>query len=187
MIPTNQFRKGLKVEIDRTPYQIIDFQHVSPGKGAAFTRTKLKNMLTQNTIERTFKSGEKIKKADLMDRDMQYLYVDSEGHHFMNQSDYEQFALSDELLGDMKGYLQENIVIKVTLFEGRPIGVEFPNFVQLKVVRTDPAFKGDTVSGGTKPATLEPGAIIQVPFHVQEGDVLKVDTRDGSYVGRTEK
>ena len=184
MIPTNQFRKGLKVEIEGTPYQIIEFQHVSPGKGSAFTRTKLKNMLTQNTVEKTFKSHDKVKKADLIDRDMQYLYTDSEGNHFMNQSDYEQIVLGDETLGEMKGFLQENIVVKVTLYEGRPIGVEFPNFVELKVTTTDPAFKGDTVSGGTKPATLETGAVIQVPFHIQEGDVLKIDTRNRSYVSK---
>ena len=184
MIPTNQFRKGLKVELDGTPYQIVDFQHVSPGKGSAFTRTKLKNMLTQNTVEKTFKSGEKAKKADLMDSEMQYLYSDAEGYHFMNQADYEQIVLQEAILGEMKGFLQENIVISVTMYEGRPIGVEFPNFVELKVIETDPAFKGDTVTGGTKPATLEPGAVIQVPFHIAEGDKIKVDTRDGTYVSK---
>ena len=182
MYATNQFRKGLKVELDGTPYQIVDFQHVSPGKGSAFTRTKLKNMLNQNVIERTFKSGDKVHKANTEEKEMQYLYHDSEGYHFMNMANYEQVALSKEVLGDSVGFLQENLVIKVMYFNERPIGIDLPTFVVLKVVDTEPAFRGDTVSGGTKPAKLETGATVAVPFHIQEGDVIKVDTRDSSYV-----
>ncbi len=187
MIPINQFRKGLKIEIDGVPFQIVDFQHVSPGKGSAFTRTKMRNMLTQSMVERTFKSNDKVNKADTIDREMQYLYTDSEGHHFMNKEDYEQWALSDETLGEMKGYLQESVEVRVTFFEGKAIGVDFPNFVELKVVETDPAFKGDTVTGGSKPAKFSTGAIVHVPFHIQEGDVLKIDTRTGSYVEKVSR
>ncbi len=186
MYATNQFRKGLKVEIEGTPYEIVDFQHVSPGKGRAFTRTKLKNMLNQNVIERTITSGDKLDRANTEEREMQYLYHDAEGFHFMNQANYDQVALSDDQLGSGKDFLQENLVIKVMYFNERPIGIELPTFVTLKVTETTSAFKGDTV-GGTKPATLETGAVIQVPFHIKEGDVLKVDTRDSSYVEKANK
>ncbi len=186
MYATNQFRKGLKVEIEGTPYEIVDFQHVSPGKGRAFTRTKLKNMLNQNVIERTITSGDKLDRANTEEREMQYLYRDAEGYHFMNQANYDQVALSDEQLGANKDFLQESLVIKVMYFNERPIGIELPTFVILKVTETTSAFKGDTV-GGTKPATLETGAVIQVPFHIKEGDVLKVDTRDSSYVEKANK
>lgn len=187
MYATNQFRKGLKVEIDNVPYEIVDFQHVSPGKGRAFTRTKLKNMLNQNVTEKTITSGDKLNKANTEEKEMQYLYFDAEGYHFMNQANYEQVALSTEQLGSAKDYLQENLTIKVMYFNERPIGVELPTFVELKIVETDPAFKGDTVTGGTKPAKLETGASVQVPFHLKEGDIIKVDTRDQSYSEKVNK
>jgi elongation factor P len=187
MYATNQFRKGLKIEIEGVPYQIVEFQHVSPGKGAAFTRTKLRNMLNQNVTEKTFKSGDKVDRADTEEKEMQYLYADAEGYHFMNTANYEQVCLQKETLGDDTNWLQEQAEIKVTYFNDRPIGVELPTFVVLKVVRTDPAFKGDTVTGGGKPATLETGAVVTVPFHISEGDVLKIDTRDGSYVEKANK
>jgi len=187
MYATNQFRKGLKIEIEGVPFQIVDFQHVSPGKGGAFTRTKLRNMLNQNVIEKTFKSGDKVDSADTEEREMQYLYQDSEGYHFMNTATYDQTVLQPESLVDTVGYLQENIVLKVMYFNERPIGVEPPTFVSLKVVETEPNIRGDTASGGTKPAKLETGAVVQVPFHISEGDVLKVDTRDGSYVEKVNK
>jgi elongation factor P len=182
MYATNQFRKGLKLEIDGVPFEIIDFQHVSPGKGRAFTRTKLRNMLTQNVIERTITSGEKVPAANTEEKEMQYLYQDAEGYHFMNQADYDQVVLQPDQLGESKNFLQENLVIKVMYFNERPIGVELPPFVQLKVVETEPAHKGDTVTGGTKPAKLETGAVVNVPFHIKEGDIIRVDTRDCSYV-----
>jgi elongation factor P len=187
MYATNQFRKGLKVEIDGIPYEIVDFQHVSPGKGRAFTRTKLKNMLNQNVIERTITSGDKLDKANMEEKEVQYLYKDSSGYHFMNQADYEQIILNSEQLGSTKDFLQENVVLKVKYFNEKPIGVELPTFVQLKIIQTDPAFKGDTVTGGTKPAVLETGATISVPFHLKEGDVVKVDTRDYSYSEKANK
>ncbi|HAR43708.1 MAG TPA: elongation factor P [Bdellovibrionales bacterium] len=186
MYATNQFRKGLKVELEGVPFEIIDFQHVSPGKGRAFTRTKLKNMLNQNVIERTITSGDKLDRANTEQKEMQYLFHDAEGYHFMNNANYEQVALTADQLGSGKDFLQESLVIQVMYFNERPIGVELPTFVNLKVTETTGAFKGDTV-GGTKPATLETGAVIQVPFHIKEGDVLKVDTRDYSYVEKANK
>jgi elongation factor P len=187
MYATNQFRKGLKVELEGVPFEIIDFQHVSPGKGRAFTRTKLKNLLNQNVIERTITSGDKLDQANTEQKEMQYLYKDAEGYHFMNQANYEQVALTEEQLGLGKDFLQEHLVINVMYFNERPIAVELPTFVVLKVVETDPAFKGDTVTGGSKPAKLETGAVIQVPFHIKEGDLLKVDTRDYAYVEKANK
>lgn len=187
MYATNQFRKGLKVQIDGVPFEIVDFQHVSPGKGRAFTRTKLKNMLNQNVIERTITSGDKLESANTEEKEMQYLYKDAEGFHFMNNATYEQVVMSDEQMGRGKDFLQENVVIQVMYFDERPIGVELPTFVILKIVKTDPAFKGDTVSGGTKPATLETGAVVNVPFHIKEGDLIKVDTRDYSYSEKANK
>ena len=187
MYATNQFRKGLKVEIDGVPYEIIDFQHVSPGKGRAFTRTKLKNMITHNLLERTITSGDKLDSADTEEKEMQFLYRDAEGFHFMNQANYDQVALSADQLGDNKNFLQENLVIKVMYYNERPIGVELPTFVVLKVVETDPSAKGDTVTGGSKPAKTETGAVINVPFHVKEGDLIKVDTRESSYVEKANK
>jgi len=187
MYATNQFRKGLKVEIDGVPYEIVDFQHVSPGKGRAFTRTKLKNMLNQNVIERTITSGDKLDQANTEEKEMQFLYRDAEGFHFMNQANFEQVVLDQSQLGVGKDFLQENLVIKVMYFNERPIGVELPTFVVLKIVETDPAFRGDTVTGGTKPARLETGATVAVPFHLKEGDLIKVDTRDYSYVEKAGK
>jgi elongation factor P len=186
MYATNQFRKGLKVEIEGTPFEIVDFQHVSPGKGRAFTRTKLRNMINQNVIERTITSGDKLDRANTEEREMQYLYHDAEGFHFMNQANYEQAVLSGEQLGEGKDFLQENLVINVMYFNERPIGVELPTFVVLKIVETTSAFKGDTV-GGTKPAKLETGAVVQVPFHLKEGEYIKVDTRDYSYSEKVNK
>ncbi len=186
MYATNQFRKGLKVELEGIPYEIVDFQHVSPGKGRAFTRTKLKNMLNGNVIERTITSGDKVDKANTEQKEMQFLYKDAAGYNFMNQENYEQVALQDDIIGSAKDFLQENLVIQVMYFNERPIGIELPTFVVLKVTETTGAFKGDTV-GGTKPATLETGAVIQVPFHLKEGDMIKVDTRDYSYVEKANK
>ena len=148
MYATNQFRKGLKVEIDGIPYEIVDFQHVSPGKGRAFTRTKLKNMLNQNVIERTITSGDKLDRANTEEKEMQFLYKDIGGYHFMNNANYEQITLNEEQLGTGKDFLQENLVIKVMYFNERPIGVELPTFVVLKIVETEPSFRGDTVTGG---------------------------------------
>jgi elongation factor P len=179
---TNQFRKGLKIEIENIPYEIVDFQHVSPGKGRAFTRTKVRNMLNGNVTEKTITSGDKVDRANTEEVEMQFLYKDAAGYNFMNQSTFDQTVIQEETLGDSKLLLQENLVIKVMYYNERPIGIELPTFVVLQITETDPAFKGDTVTGGTKPAKLETGAVVQVPFHCKEGDLIKVDTRDHSYV-----
>ncbi len=187
MFATNQFRKGLKIELDGVPYQIIDFQHISPGKGTAFTRTKLRNLLNQNVIERTFRSGEVVPKANTENRKMQYLYKDGDDYCFMDTENYEQIALTNEVLGENSLFLQESLKVDVLLFNERPIGVELPNFVELKIIETEPGIKGDTASGGSKTAKLETGAVVQVPLHLKEGEVIRVDTRDSKYVEKVNK
>ena len=185
--PTNEFRKNLKLDIDNTPFQIVEFQHVSPGKGSAFTRTKLKNLLNGNVIERTFKSGDKIPAANVDIKEMQFLYKDGSGFNFMNTENFEQIIISEEQIGEQSLFMQDNMQVQVLFYNDKPISVDLPTFVELKVVKTDPSFRGDTVTGGSKPATLETGAVIQVPFHISEGDVLKVDTRDATYVEKANK
>lgn len=181
---TSQFRKGLKIEVEGQPFVIVDFQHVNPGKGAAFTRTKMKNLLTNNTLERNFRSGDKVDIPDLDERTTQYMYSDGEGHHFMDNKNYEQFCLNDEQVGDRKLYFQEGSSVTILFYNGRTLTVDVPNHVILKIARTDPGLRGDTVTGGSKPATLETGAVVQVPLHLNEGDRIKVDTRDNSYIER---
>ena len=180
--PTNEFKKNVKLEIDNTPYQIVEFQHVSPGKGSAFTRTKLKNLLNGNVIERTFKSGDRIPAANVEIKDMQFLYKDNNGFNFMNSENFEQIVISTEQIGDQSEFMQDNMQVQVLFYNEKPITVDLPTFVELRVAETAPAFKGDTVTGGTKPAKMETGAVVQVPFHISEGDVLKIDTRDSVYV-----
>lgn len=186
MYDTSQFRKGLKIELENQPYIIVDSQFVSPGKGSAFVRTKLKNLLTNNTVEKTFKSGEKVAIPDLVEKKMQYMYSDSEGYHVMDLDTYDQISLTENQVGDRKNYMQEGINLSVMFFNGNAIAVDTPNFVVLKIVETEPGIRGDTASGGSKPAKLETGAVVQVPFHLSEGDKIKVDTRDNSYVERAE-
>lgn len=184
MYSTSDFKKGLKILLDGEPYTIVDFQHVKPGKGNQFSRTKLKNLITGSNLERTFKSGEKFEVPDVVYRDMTFLYKDESGFNFMDQSNYEQLALNEDIVGDGVNYLTENLEVKVCLFNDRAVGLELPKTVNLKVVATDPGFKGNTVTGATKPATLETGHIVQVPLHIAEGDLLKVNTTDGSYSER---
>lgn len=184
MISTNDFHTGLTIELEGEVYAVVDFQHVKPGKGSAFVRSKLRNVKTGFTIERTFRAGEKIPRAHIDYREMQYLYSSGEDNFFMDTSTYEQINLSDEKLGDNKKYLKENMIIGIQMYEGAPIGVELPNSVELVVVETDPGLRGDTASGGTKPATLETGAVVQVPLFVNIGEVIRVDTRTGQYLER---
>lgn len=184
MLTTSEFRKGLKIEISGEPYVIVDFQHVKPGKGGAFVRTRIKSLVSGNVIDMTFRSGDKVDKPDLEERDMQFLYETSGEFHFMDTNNYEQLFLTAEQLGDSKDYLKENLVIKALFHNKRPIGIEVPMFVELKVVKTEPGVRGDTATGATKPATLESGAIIQVPLFVEERDVLRIDTRTREYITR---
>lgn len=184
MYTTTDFRKGLKIEIGGEPYLIVDFQHVKPGKGGAFVRTRLKSLITGNVIDQTFRSGDRVDKPDLEEREMQFLYEAEGEYHFMDTKNYEQLFLTADQLGEGKGYLKENLVIKALFHNGKPIGVEFPNFVELKVIQTEPGVRGDTATGATKPATLESGAVIQVPLFVEGGEVIRIDTRTHEYIER---
>ncbi len=187
MYETSDIRKGLKLTIDKQPYVVIDFQFVKPGKGQAFTRTKMKNMITGAVLDRTYKQGEKFEKADLEERQMQYLYPEGDGFVFMDTANYEQMTLTAGQVGDHKYYLLDGIMCDILLFEGRPIGVTPPIFVELQVVETEPGFKGDTSGGTTKPATLTTGLRVNVPLFVTQNEWLKVDTRTGEYVERVKK
>ena len=184
MYSTSEFRKGLKIEIDGVPYTIVEFLHVKPGKGGAFVRTKIKNLMTGKVLDQTFRSGEKVEKPDLVEREMQFLYREGDTFHLMDNATYEQLALTGEQLGDAVLFLSENMNVKVLFFNQQPVTAEVPNFVELTVAQTEPGVKGDTASGGSKPATLESGAVIQVPLFINEGDRLKVDTRTGNYIER---
>ncbi len=181
---TNQFKNGLKVMIDGDPCSMVDVEFVKPGKGQAFTRVKMKNLMSGRTWERTFKSGESVEGADVMDTDMEYLYNDGEMWHFMDPKSYEQVAADQTAIGDAHLWLKEQDACQVTLFNGNPISVTPPNFVELEVVETDPGLKGDTAQGGSKPATLQSGAVVRVPLFIERGEVLKIDTRTGEYVSR---
>lgn len=181
---TAQFRKNLKIEIDGEPYTIVDFQHVKPGKGGAFVRTKIKSLISGRVLDITFRSGEKVDVPDLEERKMSYLYQDESGYCFMDTSTYDQMTLTEDHIGDALGYLKENVEVKVLLHNGSPIGVELPMFMELAIVETDPGLKGNTASGGSKPAKLETGVTIQVPLFLSVGEVVKVDTRTGDYIER---
>jgi elongation factor P len=184
MYTTSDFRKGLKIEIGGEPYTIVDFQHVKPGKGGAFVRTRLKSLTSGNVLDMTFRSGDKVDKPDLEEREMQFLYESNGEYHFMDTNNYEQLFLTGDQLGDSKDFLKENLVIKAVFHNKRPIGIETPMFVELKVAQTEPGMRGDTATGATKPATLESGAVIQVPLFVNEGDILRIDTRTREYITR---
>jgi elongation factor P len=182
-VSTADFKKGLRIVFDEQPYVIVDFQHVKPGKGGAFVRTKLKHLKLGKVIDNTFRSGERVDLVDFEDRHMQFLYRDDR-YHFMDTETYEQVSLSADEVGDAREYLKENTEVEVLYIDGAPATVELPNFVELAIARTDPGVRGDTAQGGTKPATLETGAVVQVPLFLNEGDVVRVDTRTGEYLGR---
>lgn len=181
---TAQFRKNLKIEIDGEPFTIVDFQHVKPGKGGAFVRTKMKSLISGNVLDKTFRSGEKVDVPDLEEKKMSYLYQDETGYCFMDIQTYDQMTLTEDQVEEAKGYLKENIEVEVLLHNGKAIGIELPMFMNLEIVETDPGLKGNTASGGSKPAKLETGVTIQVPLFVSTGEVVKVDTRTGSYIER---
>jgi elongation factor P len=181
---TSEFRNGLKIEVDGEPFEIIEFQHVKPGKGSAFCRTRIKSLLTGRTLEPTFKSGDKVGRPDMDEREMQYLYKEGTDYYFMDNKNYEQTFIPQDALGNAKNFLKENLNASILFYHGKAIGVTLPNAVELKVVKCDPGARGDTVSGAMKPATLETGYTLNVPLFVNEGDVLKVDTRSGDYLTR---
>jgi len=184
---TNEFKGGLKVMLDNDPCSIIENEFVKPGKGQAFNRVKLRNLKTGRVIERTFKSGETLEGADVIDVEMQYLYNDGELWHFMQPETFEQYGADANAVGDAKKWLKEQDVCIVTLYNGAPLSVTPPNFVNLKIVETDPGVRGDTSGGGGKPATLETGAVVRVPLFVQTGEVIKIDTRTGEYLSRVKE
>jgi elongation factor P len=184
MISTSDFKTGLTIEIDGDVYTIVEFQHVKPGKGAAFVRTKLKNLKTGGVTERKFNASEKVETAHVERREMQFLYKDGELFAVMDNESYEQTTLTEEQIGDGVKFLKENMNLGVLFFNGNVIGVDLPNTVVLTVAHTEPGVKGDTATGGSKPATMETGAVVQVPFFVNEGEALLIDTRTGNYVQR---
>jgi elongation factor P len=184
MISVNDFRTGVTIELDGAVFAVVDFQHVKPGKGAAFVRAKIKNVKTGAVLERTFNAGEKVPRARVESRQMQYLYETDGVYTFMDNENFEQAELSSAQLGDALKFLKENMTISIQFYQGSVMGVELPYSVELKVIETEPGIKGDTASGGTKPAKLETGHVVRVPFFINEGDVLRVDTRTGDYIER---
>ena len=184
MISAGDFKNGVTVEIDGNIYQILEFQHVKPGKGAAFIRTRLKNIISGGVVEKTFRPTEKFPKAHIDRKDMQYLYRDGDLFNFMDVETYDQIALNEDVVGDSLKFVKENEVVKICSHNGNVFSVEPPLFVELAITETEPGFKGDTAQGATKPATVETGAIVMVPLFVEQGDVLKIDTRSGEYLSR---
>lgn len=184
MISVNDFRTGLTIEVDGEIWRVLDFQHVKPGKGAAFVRSKLRNLRTGAIQEKTFRAGEKVEKAQIDNRRMQYLYTSGDSHVFMDTENYEQVELPAKQIEYELNFLKENMEVQIIMFQGETLGVELPNTVELVVTETEPGIKGDTASGGSKPATLETGLVVQVPFFINVGDRLIINTTDGSYVSR---
>ncbi|MBE7054350.1 MAG: elongation factor P [Ruminococcaceae bacterium] len=184
MISAGEFRNGVTFEFEGNVYQIVEFQHVKPGKGAAFVRTKLKNVITGGVVEKTFRPTEKMPKAHIERKDYEYLYTDGELYYFMDQETFEQMPLNSEALGDSLRFVKENMVVKVLSYKGSVFGVEPPTFVELEVTDTEPGFKGDTSTGATKPAVVETGAQINVPLFIDQGDMIRIDTRTGEYMER---
>ena len=184
MISAGEFRNGVTFEFEGNVYQIVEFQHVKPGKGAAFVRTKLKNVITGGVVEKTFRPTEKMPKAHIERKDYEYLYTDGELFYFMDQETFEQMPLNAEALGDSLKFVKENMVVKVLSYKGSVFGVEPPTFVELQVTDTEPGFKGDTSTGATKPAVVETGAQINVPLFIDQGDMIRIDTRTGEYMER---
>ena len=184
MLSTTDFKRGLKIEIDKTPYEIVEFLHFKPGKGGAMVRTKLRNLLTGRITDNTFRAGEKVDKPDMETRTMQFLYRDGENYVFMDMTTYEQVEVPEDQTGGKGGFLQDGQEIKVLLYNGRPMDMDLPAAVVLEVTETDPGVRGDTVSGATKPARLSTGLSVTVPLFIDVGDKIKVDTRTGEYIGR---
>ncbi len=186
-IDTSEFRKGLKIEIEGSPWEIVEFQHVKPGKGAAIVRTRIKNLLSNNTIDRTFRSGDRCDLAECEEIECSFMYNDGTSFHFMNQESFESFEVPPEAVGDAANFLTENLKVSILLFKGKAIAIELPNFIVAKITHCEPGVAGNTAQGATKAVTVETGYSVQVPLYISENDVLKIDTRDGRYVERVNK
>jgi elongation factor P len=184
VISTTDFRGGVRLMVDNQPYYIVEFQHVKPGKGGAFVRTKLKSYLSGNVLDRTFRSGERFEEPNLEERTMQFLYATGDAYTFMDTETFEQLTFDKGKLGQNADLLKEDMIVKILVYEHRPIDVELPNFIELKVSDTEPGFRGDTATGGTKLATVETGATIKVPLYLESGTVIRIDTRTREYVER---
>lgn len=184
MISAGDFRNGVTIEYEGEIFVILEFQHVKPGKGAAFVRTKIKNLVTGAVVEKTFRPNEKMGRAHIDRKDMTYLYNDGELYHFMDNENYEQIAVNSSDVGDTLKFVKENEIVKVLSYNGNVFGIEPPLFVELEVIETEPGFKGDTATGATKPATVETGVSVNVPLFIDQGEIIKIDTRTGEYLGR---
>jgi len=187
MYDTSQFRKGLKIMYEGKPYIILENQFVKPGKGQAFNRVRMRNLLSGSVLDINMKSGDTVPEADVSIDSMQYMYASGDGYHFMNTKTYDQVELTEEQVGEAKNYLTENLEVTISFFEGKAIAVEVPNFIEMQIVKCDPGVRGDTVSGATKPATLSSGYEVHVPLFVEEGEWVRVDTRTGEYLDRVRK
>ncbi len=187
MISTTDFKKGLKIEYKGEPYEIIDFQHVKMQQRAPIVRTKIKNLKTGRVLEENFSAGEKFEKPQLEEKQMQFLYSQGDAYVFMDMESYDQISIPKERIGDALHYIKEEMIVDVIYYKGEPLVIEPPMFVELRVEETEPAFRGDTASGGAKPAKLETGLIVKVPFHIQTGDLLKIDTRTGEYIEKVKE
>lgn len=187
MVSAGDFKNGLTVEIEGNIYQILDFQHVKPGKGAAFVRTKIKNLKTGSVVEKTFRPTEKMPRAHIDRQDMQYLYTDGDLYHFMNVETFDQIAINAQDVGDTLKFVKENEMVKILSYEGQVFGIEPPLFVELEITQTEPGFAGNTAQGATKPAVVETGATVQVPLFINQNEVIKIDTRTGEYLGRAKE
>lgn len=184
MISAGDFRNGVTFEYDGSVYQILEFQHVKPGKGAAFVRTKIKNVISGGVVEKTFSPTDKMPKAHIERKDMEYLYNDGDLYYFMDPETYEQMPVSADQIGDSLKFVKENMQVKILSYKGNIFGIEPPNFVELTITETEPGFAGNTATGATKPATLETGAVVMVPLFIDNGETIKIDTRTGEYMGR---
>ncbi len=184
MITAGDFRNGVTFELDGQIFQVVEFQHVKPGKGAAFVRTKMKNIITGATVERTFNPTDKVEQAHIERKDMQYLYNDGDLYYFMDTETYEQLPIGKDTIGDTFKFVKENMTVKILSYKGNVFGIEPPTFVELEITETEPGFKGDTATGASKPATLETGAVVKVPLFVNQGDRIRIDTRTGEYLER---
>ena len=187
MISAGEFRNGVTIEYEGDIFVILEFQHVKPGKGAAFVRTKIKNLKTGSVVEKTFRPTEKMPRADIDRQDMQYLYTDGDLYHFMNVETFDQIAINAQDVGDTLKFVKENEMVKILSYEGQVFGIEPPLFVELEITQTEPGFAGNTAQGATKPAVVETGATVQVPLFINQNEVIKIDTRTGEYLGRAKE